>query len=355
MGVLDVFFVAGEPDNIERAADAWRGLADSLTLQSGILSGIAGSTLASWSKGRARTSYKGATTKLKTGYADYAADLREVATALDDIANEIRDAKREAASLRIMVAGAVAAGVGLAVFTFGTSAAASTATVTTATVTMGVLLRTLAVRIGAAIARMWKVTQMPRWGMGLSLAATVGFKGAEDIGITKGPGLGSWSKNDVSNILLGGVLASGMGLTAAGLGGRQIVQRMFGTGRARRIAVNGAAGFGGAGTGTAINQFGFNRQRLDDPQAWKTTAKVAGIAATFGGLNRVPLKVKPLSRTQRPAGHVFPPMKPSDYGRQLTGLPTGVTVVIFKDEGTGERVNPLLSPSPFPKPPGGRP
>lgn len=359
-----IFDPGGDPAAIERAAVAVGKLSDDLKAHVEVLNPVTKDLLSAWSQGEARDAYEKNFTKFVKDIADYAGHLHGTVGTLNELADHIRDARRQAANFRKMVVIALAAGAAMAIWSFGTSLAAAAATVATAEAgffaliaRMGTLLLQQGVAMALIRAAIMRVAQRMLAGMAISWASSAIVKTASGLNPLDPA---SWSANDASNILLGGVLAAGMGNLADSLKALRVGKLESFLGKpgslARAIKSNALAGALGSGVGGAIVQYWLLDEDIKDPiAALKLLGGIligAGAGSLMGygtnkqiiarplssirGTTLAPPKISTPAETGRPLGHVTDDivrrpgstpatamMTPSDWTRSLTGLPAG--------------------------------
>lgn len=359
-----IFDPGGDPAAIDRAADAVGKLSDELKAHVVILNPVTKDLLSAWSQGDARDAYEKSFNKFTKDIADYAGHLHGTVGTLHELADHIRDARRQAANFRTMVIIALAAGAAMAIWSFGTSLAAAAGTVATAEAgffamiaRMGTLLMQQGVAMALIRAAIMRVAARMIAGMAISWGSSVIVKTAGGLNPLDPS---SWSANDASNILLGGVLAGAMGgladsLKALRIGRLESLLGAPGT-LGRAVRSNALAGALGSGVGGALVQYWLLDADLDDPGA---AAKVlggiligAGAGSLLGygtsrqvisrplarirGTGVVPPKISGPQVTGRPMADVTDDivlrpgstpatigMTPGDWTRALTGLPAG--------------------------------
>lgn len=362
--IAGIFDPGGDPEAIERAAVAVGKLSGELKAHVEVLNPITKDLLSSWSKGDAREAYEKSFEKFAKDIAEYATHLHGTVDTLNDLADHLRDARRQAANFRTMVVIALAAGAAMAIWSFGTSLAAAAATVATAQAgffaliaRMGTLLVQQGVAMALIRAAIMRVAQRMIAGMAISWGSSAIVKRASGLNPLDP---GSWSANDASNILLGGILAAGMGNLADSLKALRVgrLENFLGApgSLGRAVKSNALAGALGSGVGGAIVQYWLLDEDLNDPiAALKLVGGIligAGAGSLMGvGTNRQ-IIARPLSHirgttlkppaisspaeTGRSLHHVVDDivrrpgstpatslMTPGDWTRALTGLPAG--------------------------------
>ncbi|MGB9377026.1 MAG: hypothetical protein WCB04_05865 [Mycobacteriales bacterium] len=130
-----------------------------------------------------------------------------------------------------------------------------------------------------------------------------------------------WRANHVSNILLGGILAGGIGKIATSFKGSSLVTGSSGLkATAVRLGGNSLAGATGGAFGSGVTQYWLLDKPLDDKDAAnaaKTTIMVSGVAAPANRLT-------PYNTLASPIVPSSGALTTGDWVRQLTGVPVAI-------------------------------
>lgn len=281
-----IFDPGGDPAAIHGAATACRTLAGEMRTAVSALGRTADGLQASW-KGAAGAQEQSASGAFQTAWKkfsqailDYANGLDKAAAQLDQIANDIAHAQQQATRLKEMALAALAVGAGLTFFTFGASDAAAEAEVMADVAVATGLMSTLdAVLADAAafLADLWAafapIAARFVMGAGFSLVSEMITKAMQGLNPVDPA---NYSADDVSNIILGGILTAGMGELAA----RTPALSGFLSGH----PILGTASYGAAGgiLGSAISQFAVEGQPLNLDTLLKI-GESGGISFVSGG------------------------------------------------------------------------
>lgn len=356
-----IFDPGGDPGAIHGAADACRKLAADLTSTSAALGAAKEVASASW-QGPGSDAFKQAADKFEKDVNDVSPELLKAADTLDKQAKQLEDARRQARNLQKMAIAAIAAGAALAIWSFGTSAAAAAGEVAVlettffalirsvgaALIEQGLLMTAIRATVATVVKRMF-VGMVASWGVAFAVKPFQGLNPLDPA---------SWTGDDVSNILLGGILTGGL------LQASKVVKGL----------TPFRAGLIGGGAGSSIMQFGVQEK----PLTWGTAATVAltaGTAGLGGKYVAAPLADRISARlpTQAPparavtlSGRIkqtFGTRGPNAAGRFTqddwvkvgTGLPTGVAFYVYNLTGllgaTPEKAGFLQGPPAAPEAP----
>ena len=263
-----IFDPGGDPAAIRAAATACRTLASELGGVNSALDSVAADLEKSW-KGvagaedqSASAAFQKAWAKFSGAIGEYAQGLEAAAVKLDDVANAIQSADEQATRLKEMALAALAVGAGLTLFTFGisdaTAEAAAMADVAVATGEMSELAAALSFAVdalGDLLATIGDIATRFAMGSGFSLVAEMLDKLAFRHENPLDPA--SYSAEDVSNIILGGMLNAGLGVAADS---SEPVSQFMGAHPVAGFTAYGAAtGF----LGGAVTQFAIEGKKLD--------------------------------------------------------------------------------------------
>jgi nucleoid-associated protein YgaU/uncharacterized protein YukE len=283
-----IFDPGGDPAAIRGAAGACRTLASSLCDAVAALDSVADELKKSWrgiagaEDQSAGAAFQRAWRKFSAAIVDYASGLDQTAVRLEQVAAEIQSADEQAAHLKEVALAALAVGAGLTFFTFGisdaTAEASAMADVAVATGLMSSLdamLADAAGLLGDLLSAFIQVAARFAMGAGFSLTAEMISKAAFSHENPFDPA--NYSANDISNVLLGGMITAGMGEVISN--STSISDFMD----AHPVAGAAASGATGGLLGSAISQFAIQGNKLD---ASTLEAVVAGTAlsAVSGGV-----------------------------------------------------------------------
>ena len=263
-----IFDPGGDPTAIRAAAAACRTLASELDGVISALDSVAADLEKSWQgvagaeDQSASAAFQKAWSKFSRAIGEYAQGLEASAAKLDDVAAAIESADEQAARLKEMALAALAVGAGLTLFTFGisdaTADAAAMADVAVATGEMSELAAALSFAVdalGDLLATIGDIATRFAMGSGFSLVAEMLDKLVFRHENPLDPA--NYSAEDVSNIILGGMLNAGLGVAADS---SEPVSQFMGAHPVAGFAAYGSAtGF----LGGAITQFAIEGKKLD--------------------------------------------------------------------------------------------
>jgi nucleoid-associated protein YgaU/uncharacterized protein YukE len=335
-----IFDPGGDPAAIRGAAGACRTLASSLRDAVAALDSVADGLQKSWrgvagaEEQSAGAAFQRAWRGFSAAIADYAGRLDQAAGQLDQVAAEIQSADQQAARLKEVALAALAVGAGLTLFTFGISDAAAEASamadVAVATGLMSALDATLAdaaAMLGDLLSAFVQVAARFAMGAGFSLASEMISKLAFYHENPLDPA--SYSANDVSNVLLGGMLTAGMGEVIAN--STSLSDFMSD----HPVAGTAASGATGGLLGSAISQFAIQGKKLD-ASTLETVAAGTALSAVSGGV------IGKLGTTQGPIGAILGGSRAADQSApvEVPGPPAA-----------GDDVDAPVPDAPVPDPP----
>jgi uncharacterized protein YukE len=224
-GILDP---GGDPAAVHGAATACRTLASDLRATASALDSTAADLEKSWKGigGRedesASAAFQRAWSKFSTAIVEYAEQLDVAATRIDDIADAIQTAQAEAAKLKDTIEITVAGGALLTIFSFGVSDATADAMAAADLAVAAGAMSEFGAFLANSVALLSDITDAlvtvgSQFALGvvsdsLAIMATKPFEGLNPFSIS------SYDANDLTNVLLGGLVSGAMGALVNGVG-----------------------------------------------------------------------------------------------------------------------------------------
>jgi WXG100 family type VII secretion target len=275
-----VFDPGGDPAAIRQAASNISTMATSLRGSASTLDHVAAVLGKTW-KGKESSQDESAAQAFQKSWANLSAEIKtyaenhdSVASALNQIADEIENAQKQAAHLKEMALLAVAVATATALFSFGASELAAAAEVAADSAegislmtALGEVLSDGSAVLDAIIQALTRVAARFLMGAVFSWASEAYTKHKEGLDPFD---VANYSAADFGNILLGGALTAAMGEAGSKIG----PLKTFLTGS----PIRGALAYGalGGGLGSAISQKVIEGESID----W---TKVLESAAVSGG------------------------------------------------------------------------
>jgi len=225
--VEGIFDPGGDPEAVRGAARATRALASELRGTVSALDPVAADLKQFWrgagahQEGSAADNFQRAWGKFSKDVLECAEQLDEAATRIDKIAGAIATAQAEAARLKQVIELTIAGGALLTFFSFGVSdATADVMAATDIAVAAGVMTEVdgfiansvaLLSDVTAALAKVAAQFMLGVISDGLAIMAFKPFEGENPFSLS------SYDANDVSNVLLGGLVSGALGVVVNGV------------------------------------------------------------------------------------------------------------------------------------------